>query len=66
MTNTKVKKKKTGSQKDAGESRVEADSLEIPDEILETYPNEERSILKMLFGVTATAAKFISKSTWAS
>ena len=67
MTNAKAKKKKTGSQKDPSESRVEADSLEkIPDEILETYPREEQSILKMLFGVTAAAAKFISKSTWAS
>jgi len=66
MTNAKAKKKKTGSQKDPDESSVEADSLEIPDEILETYPREERSILKMMFGVTAAAAKFISKSTWAS
>ncbi len=64
MTNTKAKKKKTGS--DPSESRVEADPLEIPDEILETYPREERSILKMVFGVTAAAAKFISKSAWAS
>ena len=65
MVDTKAKKKKTGS--DPGESRDEADSLEKnPDEILETYPREERSILKMMFGVTAAAAKFISKSTWAS
>jgi len=66
MANTKDKKKKTGSQKDPGEPKDEADSLEIPDEILETYPREERSILKMVFGVTAAAAKFLSKSTWAS
>ena len=66
MTNAKAKKKKTGPQKYPSESGVEVDSLEIPDEILETYPREERSILKMLFGVTAAAAKFISKSAWAS
>ena len=66
MADTKAKKKKTGSQRGPSESRVEADSLEISDEILEAYPREERSILKMMFGVTAAAAKFISKSTWAS
>jgi len=44
----------------------DSESLEIPDEILETYPREERSVLRTLFGVTAAAAKFISKSSWAS
>ncbi|MCJ7682853.1 MAG: helix-turn-helix domain-containing protein [Desulfobacteraceae bacterium] len=66
MTNTKAKKKKRGPKIDPEEFSKEADSLEIPDEILETYPMEERSILRTLFGVTAAAAKFISKSTWAS
>ena len=66
MTNTKAKKKKRGPKIDPEEFSKEADSLKIPDEILETYPSEERSILRTLFGVTAAAAKFISKSTWAS
>ena len=66
MTNTKAKKKKRGSQIDAEETGNEVDFPGIPDEILETYPMEERSILRTLFGVTAAAAKFISKSTWVS
>jgi len=66
MTNTKAKNKKRGSQIDAEETGNEADFPGIPDEILETYPMEERSILRTLFGVTAAAAKVISKSTWVS
>jgi len=66
MTNPKAKNKKTGSRKALDESTNETDSLEIPEDILETYPKEERSILKTLFGVTAAAARFVSKSTWAS
>ena len=66
MTNTKAKKKKRGSQRDPGEFRDKADSLKIPDDILETYPSEERSLLRTLLGVTAAAAGFISKSSWAS
>jgi len=66
MARTKAGNNKKGSQIDPVEPKNETDSLEIPREILETYPTEERSILKTLFGITSAAAKFISKSTWAS
>ena len=66
MTDNKAKSKKKVSKIDPEEFSSDADSLEIPNEILETYPREERSALRTLFGVTAAAAKFISKSTWVS
>ena len=65
MADNKAKKNKKRSNTDPKEFS-EAESLEIPDELLETYPREERSVLRTLFGVTAAAAKFISKSSWAS
>jgi transcriptional regulator with XRE-family HTH domain len=40
---------------------METESTEIPEEILESYPKEERSIVKMLLNMTSTAMKLVSK-----
>ena len=42
-------------------SEAQKETVEIPREILEPYPAEERSIVRMLFGMTSAAMAFISK-----
>lgn len=42
-------------------SEAQKETVEIPREILEPYPAEERSIVRMLFGMTSAAMTFISK-----
>ena len=39
---------------------------EIPKELLETYPKDERSIIKMLLNMTSTAMKLVSKGALVS
>jgi transcriptional regulator with XRE-family HTH domain len=40
---------------------METDTPEIPKEILEPYPKDQRSIVKMLLNMTSTAMKLVSK-----
>ena len=39
----------------------ETEVSEIPKEILEPFPKDERSIVKMLLSMTSTAMKLVSK-----
>ena len=45
---------------------METELPEIPKEILEPYPKDERSIVKMLLNMTSTAMKLVSKGAQVS
>jgi transcriptional regulator with XRE-family HTH domain len=45
---------------------METDTPEIPKEILEPYPKDQRSIVKMLLNMTSTAMKLVSKGAMVS
>ncbi|MCF8130374.1 MAG: helix-turn-helix domain-containing protein [Deltaproteobacteria bacterium] len=45
---------------------MEPETPEIPKEILEPYPKEERSIVKLLLSMTTTAMKLVSKGALVS
>jgi len=45
---------------------METETPEIPKEILEPYPKDERSIVKMLLSMTSTAMKLVSKGAMVS
>jgi len=66
MAKAKAVKKAKGSGSDSKKSPKKADTGKIPEEILEPYPAEERSLVQMLFGVTTAAMKFVSKGVWVS
>ena len=59
---TKAKGSGTGSEK----STKRKNTAKIPQEILDPYPAEERSLVQMLFGMTSAAMKFVSKGAWVS
>ena len=61
MTKAKAVKKPKGPGNDPRKPGKQKDPVEIPREILEPYPAEERSIVKMLFGMTSAAMRFVSK-----
>lgn len=45
---------------------MEREIPEIPEEILESYPKDERSIVKMFLNMTSTAMKLVSKGAMVS
>jgi transcriptional regulator with XRE-family HTH domain len=45
---------------------MERELPEIPEEILESYPKDERSIVKMFLNMTSTAMKLVSKGAMVS
>lgn len=45
---------------------METEIPEIPKEILDSYPKDERSIVKMLLNMTSTAMKLVSKGAMVS
>ena len=45
---------------------MDSESLEIPNEILEPYPKDERSLVKILLNMTSTAMKLVSKGAMVS
>ena len=45
---------------------METETPEIPKEILEPYPKDQRSIVKMLLNMTSTAMKLVSKGAMVS
>ncbi len=61
MAESRTGKKSNKPLKGARQSAKQKDAAEIPSEILEPYPAEERSIVKMLFGMTSAAMRFISR-----
>ncbi len=61
MTKAKTVKKAKGSVANSKKPGKQKETAEIPGEILEPYPAEERSVVKMLFGMTSAAMRFISK-----
>ena len=61
MTKAKTVQKAKGSGKVTKKPGEQKETTEIPREILEPYPAEERSVVKMLFGMTSAAMTFISK-----
>ena len=61
MTKAKTVQKAKGSGKVTKKPGEQKETMEIPREILEPYPAEERSIVRMLFGMTSAAMTFISK-----
>ena len=61
MVKAKTVKKPKGPVTNPKKSEAQKETVEIPREILEPYPAEERSIVRMLFGMTSAAMTFISK-----
>lgn len=61
MVKAKTVKKPKGPVTNPKKSEAQKETVEIPREILEPYPAEERSIVRMLFGMTSAAMAFISK-----
>ena len=61
MVKAKTVKKPKGPVTNPKKSEAQKETAEIPREILEPYPAEERSIVRMLFGMTSAAMAFISK-----
>ncbi len=45
---------------------MKPETPEIPDEILEPYPKDERSLVKMLLSMTSAAVKLVSKGAMVS
>lgn len=64
MATAKTGKKSSGSKTRKKETPAEPKPIEIPDEILETYPRDERSIVQLMLGLTGAAIKLVSRGSW--
>ena len=66
MARTKPLKQKKETPNDPTDPGKGTEPAEIPNEILEPFPKDERSIVKILLSMTSAAMKFVSKGAMVS